>query len=148
MVLRIRSLKELGANIRGLTELKRTTRRRIPSGPSVPQARLWSLVKAEYPEAEAERKGLVPGRRYVVDIVIERLKLVVELDGWEFHGKHKAGFERDREKDRLLLLEGFRVVRFTAGEVLRDPMTVMETLARVVEMIQGERNETNEKVST
>jgi len=148
MVLRIRSLKELGNNIRDLKELKRTPRRRIPSGPSVPQARLWSLVKAEYPEAETERKGLVPGRRYVVDIVIERLKLVVELDGWEFHGKHKKGFERDREKDRLLLLEGFRVVRFTAGEVLRDPVTVMETLARVVEMIQGERSETNEKVST
>lgn len=140
MVLRIKSLKELGKNVRVISGLeKRKGRVRIPRAPSVPQTKLWELVKEKFPEAEENKTGLVPGRRYSVDIVIERLKLCAEIDGWEFHGKHKKGFLRDREKDRLLVLRGYRVVRFTAGEVLKKPAYVMSTFEAVVEVIEKER---------
>lgn len=139
---RIRSLNQLGKNVRVRGgERKPSTRTRIPRGKSIPQERLWQLVKAQYPEAEQEKKGLVPGRRYVVDMVLEEQKLVIELDGWEWHGRSIDGFTRDREKDRLLLLRGYRVVRFTAGEVLKSPGRVMEILTDVVEMVSMERSD-------
>jgi very-short-patch-repair endonuclease len=140
MVLRLKSLRQLGKHAR-IASAKKVPGRRLPRGPSVPQAQLWSLVKRTYPDAETEVSGLVPGRRYVVDMVLREYGLAIEIDGWEYHGKYKKGFIRDRQKDRALLLAGWRVVRFTAGEILKDPETVMTTLAKVVRMIERERRD-------
>ena len=148
MVLRIRSLRELGKNVKVLSGLEpRKKKVRVPRARSEPEEKLWQLVSKSYPDAEREVTGLVPGRRYKADIAIKRLSLVIEIDGWEFHGKYKSGFLRDRQKDRLLLLEGYRVVRFTAGEVLKEAETVMETLGQVVEVIENERRKENGKAS-
>lgn len=62
---------------------------------------------------------LVPERKFSVDVYIPELRLAGELDGWEFHGKHKEGFKRDRIKDRLLMLEGIDVVRFYGSEIAK-----------------------------
>jgi len=140
-VLRLKSLKGLGKHVRISDEVRSALKRVVtPRGPSPPQERLWQMVKAVYPDAEQEKPGLVPGRRYVVDIVIPRVRLAIELDGWANHGMHKAGFLRDREKDRALLLANYRVLRFTAGEVLKNPSRVMATLEQVVEMLENERS--------
>lgn len=145
MTIRLKSLKELGKYVRIVSEKPALRRKaRIPRAPSVPQQKLWGLVKDRFPEAESEKKGLVPGRRYTVDIVIERLALVIETDGWAYHGKFKSGFKRDREKDRALLLAGYRVLRFYTGEILKEPGKVMETLEQVVSMIEKERSQDDE----
>lgn len=62
----------------------------------------------------------MPNRRYRIDIAIPRSKLAIEVDGWEWHGKHKGDFQRDRERQNLLTLHGWRILRFTAGDVRRD----------------------------
>jgi very-short-patch-repair endonuclease len=54
----------------------------------------------------------VGGRFFEVDCLWEKEGLVVELDGHATHGTRRA-FERDRERDRILLLEGWRVTRVT-----------------------------------
>lgn len=120
-------------------ELKKLSRSVSRRGPSPPQQKLWEIVKARYPTAEQEKYGLVPGRRYTVDIVIEEFKLIIELDGWAYHAKYKQGFKRDRQKDRLLMLAGYRVVRVAAGEVLKNEAGVIDVLERIVEMIKKER---------
>ena len=48
-------------------------------------------------------------------------RLAIEIDGWQFHGKYLKDFTRDRQRDRALVLNGWRVLRFTAGEVRADP---------------------------
>jgi very-short-patch-repair endonuclease len=53
--------------------------------------------------------------------------LIVETDGHRVHGTRQA-FERDRRRDRLLLLAGWRVVRFTWRQPLQDPDEVAETI--------------------
>jgi very-short-patch-repair endonuclease len=53
---------------------------------------------------------LVLGRE--VDVYWPSARLVVELDGFAFHG-HRAAFERDRARDIDLLVEGIRVIRIT-----------------------------------
>jgi very-short-patch-repair endonuclease len=119
----------------------------VPRAKSKPEERLWELVCERYPDAKREVGSLVPGRKYKADIVIERLKLVIEVDGWEFHGKYKSGFLRDRQKDRLLMLAGYRVVRFTAGEILKESSVVMETLDKVINVVEQERRRTNGKAA-
>ncbi|MGI8579869.1 MAG: DUF559 domain-containing protein [Solirubrobacteraceae bacterium] len=54
-------------------------------------------------------------------------RLIVETDGYETHGTRPA-FERDRERDRTLVVEGWRVVRFTWRQVTRRPDEVVDTL--------------------
>ncbi|HSR93536.1 MAG TPA: DUF559 domain-containing protein [Solirubrobacterales bacterium] len=52
----------------------------------------------------------VRGRFFVVDCLWPDERLIVELDGQAVHGTRRA-FEADRERDRLLLLDGWRVIR-------------------------------------
>lgn len=54
-------------------------------------------------------------------------RLAVETDGHASHGTRQA-FERDRERDRHLVLAGWRVVRFTWRQVIEAPSEVAGTL--------------------
>ena len=54
----------------------------------------------------------VAGRFFSVDCLWSRERLIVELDGRAVHGTRKA-FEDDRERDRLLMADGWRVMRIT-----------------------------------
>lgn len=54
-----------------------------------------------------------------VDIVVEG-RIVVELDGFEFHSSRTA-FGNDRRRDRVLASLGYVVLRFTYDEVVTLP---------------------------
>ncbi len=60
----------------------------------------------------------VAGRFVCPDCLWRHERLIVELDGRATHGTHKA-FEDDRERDRLLLADGWRVMHVTWRQ-LRD----------------------------
>ena len=49
------------------------------------------------------------------------LKLVVEVDGHDFHERTKEQAARDKSRDRAMLAAGYHVMRFTGSEVWRDP---------------------------
>jgi predicted transcriptional regulator of viral defense system len=55
---------------------------------------------------------------YEVDAFFERERVIVELDGWEFHNDRRA-FEADRSRDADTLQAGFVTIRIT-WERLRD----------------------------
>ena len=71
-----------------------------------------------------------------VDFLWATLGLVVETDGFRFHGTRSA-FERDRERDAVLMAAGLRVLRFTHRAVVRTPRTVQRTLRDVAARPQG-----------
>lgn len=54
-------------------------------------------------------------------------KLMVEADSWTSHG-HRAAFERDRERDAAMQVEGYRVVRLTHRRLDREPAAVADQL--------------------
>ena len=54
-----------------------------------------------------------------------------KTDGHEDHA-HRAAFEEDRRRDQLLAAAGWRVVRFTWRQVVREPRVVAEILRRVL----------------
>jgi hypothetical protein len=65
-----------------------------------------------------------------VDACWPAQRLVVELDGWEFHRSRRA-FQRDRAKTNELTAAGYRVVRFTHHDVAHRPGHVVEVLRRL-----------------
>jgi hypothetical protein len=65
---------------------------------------------------------------FIVDALWSEQGLVAELDSWEFHGKTRAAFERDRRRDATLLLAGHRVIRLTWRRLHREPERVAAEL--------------------
>jgi very-short-patch-repair endonuclease len=54
-------------------------------------------------------------------------RLAVELDSYEYHGT-RAAFERDRERDAVLQLEGYRVLRVTDRRLKEQPCDLATTI--------------------
>ena len=66
-----------------------------------------------------------------VDALWRAARLVVEIDGFEYHGT-RAAFERDRARDADLQLAGFRVVRVTARRLSREPQAVASAIGSLI----------------
>lgn len=109
------------------------------AGPDAPQARLRRIVCSAVADAVVEFYP-IPGRRYRADVAIPKARLIVECDGWEHHGKFKADFMRDRKRDRDLLLAGWKVLRFTAGEIRRSPRMVIEAVRAAIAVSDNHKN--------
>jgi very-short-patch-repair endonuclease len=63
------------------------------------------------------------------DLVDRSLRLVVEADSFEFHGRRKA-LKRDCERYNALVVRGWVVLRFAWEHVMFDPAYVRDCLAR------------------
>jgi hypothetical protein len=72
------------------------------------------------------------GRFYEVDCLWERQRVAVELDGGAVHATW-ASMEEDRERDRILIAEGFRTPRVTWRQVQDTPADVAADLARILD---------------
>ncbi len=68
---------------------------------------------------------------YLVDAVWIAQRLIVEVDGFRFHG-HRAAFERDRKRDATLVAVGYRVIRVTWRQITEEPLAVVATLAQAL----------------
>lgn len=118
--------------VRSAPTWKRAARApRLRKGPT-PHDLLWAAVTAVYPKAEREYKGAIPGRMFRLDIALPDERLVIEVDGWEWHGKHKGDFQRDRARQNLLTIHNWQILRFTAGEIRNDISLVLNTIAAAV----------------
>lgn len=106
-------------------------------GMSPVQAKLSAAVAERWPEAQFDYAGALADRKFELDIAFPELKCAAEIDGWEFHGKYLSGFKRDREKDRLLTLAGWRVLRFTAAEINQQIDLCLDHIAQVRQIARG-----------
>jgi very-short-patch-repair endonuclease len=64
-----------------------------------------------------------------VDFLWRASRLIVEVDGYAFHGSRDA-FERDRRRDAELQAVGLTVVRLTWRRLVHEPEAVVALLAR------------------
>jgi hypothetical protein len=71
------------------------------------------------------------GRFFKADCLWRRQRVVVELDGRAVHGTAHA-FEADRERDRLLVGEGWRVIHLTWLQVRDDAPEIAADLRRAL----------------
>ncbi len=70
---------------------------------------------------------------HTVDALFEPQKLIVELDGWEFHGSRDA-FETDRQRDADTLAAGYRTIRITWERLHIRPGPEAARLKRVLRL--------------
>jgi uncharacterized protein DUF559/putative AbiEi antitoxin of type IV toxin-antitoxin system len=68
---------------------------------------------------------------FVVDAYWPQAKLIAELDSYGFHG-HRQAFERDRERDAILQLAGYRVIRITWRRLEREPKALARMLRSLI----------------
>lgn len=71
------------------------------------------------------------GKVHRVDFAISKLKVCVELDGFDTHSS-TADIERDRSRDRRLMRAGWRVIRFGGAEVHRSAEACVKETALMV----------------
>jgi very-short-patch-repair endonuclease len=64
---------------------------------------------------------------YEVDVAWLDQRLIVELDSLAFH-RTRAAFEDDRERDSVLQLAGYRVIRITHRRMEAKPAEVVDLL--------------------
>ncbi len=63
-------------------------------------------------------------------------RLIVEVDGYLFHG-HRRAFERDRKRDAAHTLAGYRVIRITWRQLTEDRVAVAVMVARALELTRA-----------
>lgn len=68
---------------------------------------------------------------FEVDALWPMERLVVELDGFEFHQTREA-FERDRARDAVLQTLHYKVLRFTHRRLHAEPEAILVTLRSVL----------------
>ena len=76
---------------------------------------------------------------FEVDLHWPEARVVVEVDGFAFHGTRSA-FERDRRRDAELQAQAWRVVRLTWRRIVDEPELVIAQLRSMVEtspMLRG-----------
>ncbi len=74
--------------------------------------------RAGLPRPQVNVTVTVGGERFEVDFAWPSNRLIVEVDGRRFHATGSA-FERDRRRDQLLAVGGWRVIRGTWLQVTR-----------------------------
>jgi very-short-patch-repair endonuclease len=92
------------------------------------ERRLRALLrKAGLPQPVSNQKVLA----YVPDLLWPEQRLIVEFDGFQWHG-HRARFESDRARDAALTAAGYRVIRITSRQLVNEPYKVLANLARAL----------------
>jgi very-short-patch-repair endonuclease len=112
------------ATLRRLLELERGHARTR----SEAERRFTALVHA------ARLPGPVANVRvsgYEVDFLWATARLVVEVDGYRYHG-HRAAFERDRIRDQVLATSGYRVLRVTWRQLVDEPLPLVARIAQAL----------------
>ena len=93
---------------------------------TLPEGLLWRVLR-ERPEGLKFRRQHPIGR-CIVDFYCPAAKLVIEIDG-ESHSMGDRP-ERDARRDWWLKSQGLRILRFNAGDVMKDLQTVLTAINR------------------
>jgi very-short-patch-repair endonuclease len=92
------------------------------------EATLLALLRGtglRAPEANVRVAG------FEVDLLWRAERLVVEVDGYAWHGD-RGSFERDRRRDAVLVAAGYRVLRVTARQIEAESKGVLVRLAQAL----------------
>lgn len=66
-----------------------------------------------------------------IDFADPELKIAIEVDGRAFHSDRRS-FERDRERQNMLVIRGWIVLRFTWERLVNDPEGVVAEIRAVI----------------
>ncbi|HVL91095.1 MAG TPA: type IV toxin-antitoxin system AbiEi family antitoxin domain-containing protein [Actinomycetota bacterium] len=131
LVRRIDVLGRGRAGIRALRELAldRATLETVPQ--TVLESIMLSLVRAAGLPDPCLQHSI---GRWFADFAYPDARLVVEVDGFRWHGADRGRWQSDLARQNELIAAGWRVVRFTWDDVTRRPAGVAATLRRMLQV--------------
>lgn len=88
---------------------------------------LWSRLRRRQINGYKFRRQFPLGR-YVADFVCLEARLIIEVDG----GQHAKQTDEDKLRDKWLVSQDFRVLRFWNNDVLHETDAVMEAIMRAL----------------
>ena len=86
---------------------------------------LASLIENEIWFGDVEKHS-----RYRVDFILKDARIIIELDGYEYHSSPEQ-LERDSIRQRYLTRAGYSVIRFTGREIKRDAAGCVEEVRQI-----------------
>lgn len=99
---------------------------------------LWTASKAERMMKELLRKAELPTPQtrvrvagFTADFLWPELRLIVEVDGYQYHG-HRYAFERDHKRDQAHKDALYEVIRFTWRNLVDEPYRVVAVIAAAI----------------
>lgn len=129
---RLEELVDEHAGFRGVGPLRNLIAADPARVRSQVEAALLRLCRTNgLPEPLVNRRIEVAGGSIEVDFCWPALRVVIEVDGYAFHGGRQRA-NADRDRDQRLALAGWRVHRFTADQVRDHPETTIRRLAALL----------------
>ena len=113
-----------------VTELQRSRAKQLRRTMTRAETLLWRYLKADR-LAGLNFRRQTPIGNYIADFVAHSCKLIVELDG-ESH-EFEERISHDERRDRWLESRGYRVLRFTNEDVLKNLEGVALVIAEAAE---------------
>lgn len=112
-----------GYNFSGLVERARALRRQQTSAEGL----FWELVRDRRFLGLKFRRQHQIGN-YIADFYCHQHRLVIEFDG----GVHVSKRQKDHKRDAWMKAQGLQVLRFPNEQLLDDPASVLEAIARAL----------------
>lgn len=124
--------RESGRRRRGIVLLRYLVDERREDAPSKGASYLERMLerllsKADLPPWSREHPFSLRGVPSRVDVYIAAWRLVIEADGRNWHARTEA-FEKDRQRENDLALQGIQVIRLTFRMIKSDPHGCLETV--------------------
>ena len=91
--------------------------------PTPAEDALWQRLRNRRLDVKFRRQYTI--ERFIADFVCLEHRLIIEVDG-EIH-EHQQAYDALRQT--FLEAQGFRVLRFTNGDVLQSPDAVLEVIS-------------------
>ncbi len=113
--------------------VRRDVVRALAANPWSPAERLLHqlLLAAGITDWVANPSIRIEGRRLQPDVLLREARLVIEVDGFAFHSG-RVEFQKDRERQNLLVQAGFTVLRFTWDDLTERPAQVVTRIERTL----------------
>jgi very-short-patch-repair endonuclease len=87
------------------------------------ERRLWQILRNRRLSSLKFRRQF-PIRGFIADFCCHERRLIVELDG----SVHAEQPERDEERAQVLEAFGYKILRFSNGQIWRDPESVLTAI--------------------
>lgn len=85
-----------------------------------PQRTLYEALLPMISEAEFEKQGLIPGRKFRADIYLPSSQVVIEVDGFKEHGMYKANFQQSLDRQNIFVSHGYILLRYYTARIHKN----------------------------
>ena len=107
-----------------MTKISRNLRREM----SLPEVLLWNQLRPKVNQQCIIHRQVPFLNLYVVDFYCAKIKLAIEIDGWQIHDGQEV---KDAERQAAIEQLGIRFLRFGAKRVLKNPYDVAQLIIKI-----------------